>query len=263
MDKKEGSPKTEIKKGNDIKTRAISFKNAFVKYCYENRILDGSLTEQNVAIISYLLGFVGGVCFLLSFNKKYGNFFTFITWLSIYHNMEFISTATFKREICSIDSYLLNHSGAYHFAMASGIVEYWIERLIFKDAAWKGFNIISVIGLLLVIAGQYMRSAGMFTCKSNFSHHIEVEKRSDHVLVKTGIYKYLRHPSYTGFFYWGIGTQLLLMNPLSFIGYAVVLFRFFKSRIEYEEKLLVDFFGNEYVEYRKTSKVFRKFSRYT
>jgi len=68
--------------------------------------------------------------------------------------------------------------------------------------------------------------------------------------------RYLRHPSYTGFFYWGIGTQLLLMNPVSVIGYAIVLFRFFKSRIEYEEKFLIDFFGNEYIEYRKTSKVY-------
>jgi len=252
MDKKDEA----IKKGNDIKAKAKSFKNAFVKYCYENRIMDGSLNEQNVAIISYFLGLVGGICVFLSFNIKYGNFFIFIAWLSVYHNMEFISTATFKREVCSIDSYLLNHSGAYHLAMGVGMIEYWIERLIFKDAAWKGFNFISIIGLLLVIAGQFTRSAAMFTCKSNFSHLIEEEKRPQHVLVKTGIYKYLRHPSYTGFFYWGIGTQLLLMNPISVIGYAIVLFRFFKERIEYEEKLLIDFFGNEYVEYRKTSKVY-------
>ena len=99
MDKKNEA----IKKGNDVKTKAISFKNAFVKYCYENRIMEGSLNEQNVAIISYLLGLVGGICALLSFNKTYGNFFTFVTCLSIYHNMEFISTATFKREVCSID----------------------------------------------------------------------------------------------------------------------------------------------------------------
>jgi len=256
MDKEENTPKTEIKNGADIKTRAINFKKAFVKYCHENKILDDSLSEQNVAVISYILGLVGGISFILSFNKKYGNFFTFITWLSVFHNMEFVSTATFKREVCSIDSYLLNHSDAYHFAMGAGMVEYWIERLIFKNAAWKGYNILSGIGLILVIIGQYLRSAGMFTCGSNFSHHIEVEKRSDHVLVKTGIYKYLRHPAYTGFFYWGIGTQLLLMNPFSFIGYLIVLYRFFRDRISYEEGLLVDFFGKEYVEYRKTAKVY-------
>ena len=99
MDKKDEA----IKKGNDVKAKAISFKKAFVKYCYENRIMEGSLNEQNVAIISYLLGLVGGISVLLSFNKVYGNFFIFIAFLSIYHNMEFISTATFKREVCSID----------------------------------------------------------------------------------------------------------------------------------------------------------------
>jgi protein-S-isoprenylcysteine O-methyltransferase len=253
---KQTETKEKSQQQPDFKTRAISFKKSFIKYCYENKILDGTLNEQNVSLISYGLGIVGGICFILSFNKKYGNFFAFIFWLTLYHNMEFVSTATFKREVCSIDSYLLNHSDAYHLAMGVGMFEYWIERLIFKNAAWKGFNIISIIGLLLVIAGQYTRTAAMFTCKSNFSHVIEEEKRPQHVLVKNGIYKYLRHPSYTGFFYWGIGTQLLLMNPISVVGYAVVLFRFFKERISYEENLLVDFFGNEYIEYRKTAKVY-------
>ncbi|ORX87667.1 farnesyl cysteine-carboxyl methyltransferase, mediates the carboxyl methylation step during C-termin [Anaeromyces robustus] len=251
--------KEEKKEENNIKNNKIdiqSIKRSVVKYCYENKILEGTLNPQNVAVISYILGLVGGICFILIFNKKYGNFFCFIFFLSIYHNMEFVSTAAFKREVCSIDSYLLNHSGAYHFAMGAGMVEYWVERLIFKNAGWKGFNVISIIGLILTIAGQIIRSTAMFTCKSNFSHHIEEYKRPEHVLVKTGIYKYLRHPSYTGFFYWGIGCQMLLMNPISFIGYLVVLYRFFNERIQYEEDLLVDFFGDEYVEYRKTSKVY-------
>jgi len=43
-------------------------------------------------------------------------------------------------------AYLLNHSDAYHLAMGIGMTEYWIERLIFRNASWKGFNIISIIG---------------------------------------------------------------------------------------------------------------------
>jgi len=254
-DKKE-KVKSEKKEVTDVKAKIRSFKSAVIKYCYENKILDGSLTLHNSAIISYILGIVGGLCFILTFNKKYGNFFAFVSWLSLFHNMEFVSTAAFKREVCSIDSYLLNHSTGYHLAMAAGMAEYWVERLYFKDAAWKGFNFVSCIGLLLVIAGQLTRSTAMFTCKSNFSHHIEEVKRPQHILVKNGIYKYLRHPAYTGFFYWGVGTQILLMNPISLIGYAVVLYRFFRDRISHEEKLLVDFFGNDYVEYRKTSKVY-------
>ena len=60
----------------------------------------------------------------------------------------------------------------------------------------------------------------------------------------------LRHPSYFGFFWWGIGTQLVCGNTLCLAGYAVVLWRFFSRRIEGEEGLLVRFFGDEYVRYR-------------
>ena len=40
-----------------------------------------------------------------------------------------------------------------------------------------------------------------------------------------------RHPSYAGFFYYSIGTQIALQNPLSAIGYTLVLYRFFSRRI--------------------------------
>jgi len=35
--------------------------------------------------------------------------------------------------------------------MGAGMVEYWIERLIFKNAAWKGYNILSGIGNVILV----------------------------------------------------------------------------------------------------------------
>lgn len=40
-------------------------------------------------------------------------------------------------------------------------------------------------------------------------------------------------------------------NPLSIAIFIIVLYKFFKGRILYEETLLILFFGEEYVEYRK------------
>jgi protein-S-isoprenylcysteine O-methyltransferase len=40
-------------------------------------------------------------------------------------------------------------------------------------------------------------------------------------------------------------------NVVSFVGYAVVLWRFFRVRIAREEELLVGFFGPEYADYRR------------
>lgn len=92
-----------------------------------------------------------------------------------------------------------------------------------------------------------------------------------------------RHPSYMGWFWWSIGTQLLLCNPIvcarvcaharlmrfapyghptacirahcstrppqATVGYAAASWQFFADRIPYEEETLHDFFGAEYAEY--------------
>jgi len=67
---------------------------------------------------------------------------------------------------------------------------------------------------------------------------------------------YHRYGSYYfGYFWWGLGTQIVMGNPVCFVGYAVVLWRFFERRIGGEEELLVSFFGDEYVHYRKRTMV--------
>lgn len=45
----------------------------------------------------------------------------------------------------------------------------------------------------------------------------------------------------------------MMGNMLCSVGYAFVLWRFFNARIKGEEALLVRFFGDEYVQYRKKS----------
>ena len=60
----------------------------------------------------------------------------------------------------------------------------------------------------------------MATASTNFSHKIEERKREEHALVTHGIYAYLRHPAYFGFFWWSIGTQVLLGNPIAVLAYT-------------------------------------------
>ena len=46
---------------------------------------------------------------------------------------------------------------------------------------------------------------------------------------------------------------MLLANPLALLAYAGATFHFFWDRIPYEEELLVQFFGDSYIQYRKRS----------
>eukprot|EP00485_Elphidium_margaritaceum_P002969 CAMPEP_0202707762 /NCGR_PEP_ID=MMETSP1385-20130828/20054_1 /ASSEMBLY_ACC=CAM_ASM_000861 /TAXON_ID=933848 /ORGANISM="Elphidium margaritaceum" /LENGTH=106 /DNA_ID=CAMNT_0049366547 /DNA_START=469 /DNA_END=789 /DNA_ORIENTATION=- len=100
-----------------------------------------------------------------------------------------------------------------------------------------------------------MRSCAQFTAGANFTHLVANQKQPQHQLIKHGIYATLRHPSYCAYFYWAIGTQILLGNPVCAVAYALVTWKFFQTRIEYEEHFLCKFFKDEYEEYRKMTYV--------
>lgn len=86
-------------------------------------------------------------------------------------------------------------------------------------------------GLGIALASQYVRSLAMITAASNFSHLIQLKKAPEHSLVRSGIYAWSRHPSYFAFFYWALGTQIFIGNPVSFVAFFVILYRFFSGRI--------------------------------
>ncbi|KAL4879058.1 Isoprenylcysteine carboxyl methyltransferase family-domain-containing protein [Aspergillus karnatakaensis] len=187
----------------------------------------------------------------------------FLASLSLFHFLEFYTTATFNTRAADVSSFLLSSNGAaYNIAHSSAALECLISYYIYPENSYSaltapiaGLKIQVVIGLFLIILGQVVRSLAMAQAGSNFNHLVQVERKDGHMLVTTGIYAWLRHPSYFGFFWWGLGTQLVLGNVVCFVGYAVVLWRFFDQRIRREEKFLIAFFGDEYVEYRKRTQV--------
>jgi protein-S-isoprenylcysteine O-methyltransferase len=103
----------------------------------------------------------------------------------------------------------------------------------------------------MVAIGQIFRSLAMIQAADNFAHQISTNKAPEHKLVTQGVYSLSRHPSYFGFFYWSIGTQVLLGNPISAVLFTFILWRFFHRRIQREEVYLVKFFGKDYEDYRK------------
>ncbi|CAK9818269.1 Protein-S-isoprenylcysteine O-methyltransferase [Anthophora quadrimaculata] len=138
---------------------------------------------------------------------------------------------------------------AYGVAACSSWIEFIVERQYFP--AMKEPSPISYFGLMLCISGELLRKLAMFTAKHNFNHVVQSEKRDNHELVTHGVYKLCRHPSYVGWFYWSIGTQLILQNPFCLLAYTVASWKFFYDRVLIEEITLLNFFGQDYVEYQK------------
>lgn len=186
--------------------------------------------------------------------------------LSGFHFSEFLAIAWCNVGTLSVSSFILNHSTGYWIALAASWVEFVMEVYflpgeffvqIFKPlltvlfSATKTVKFISWIGLASCLAGECLRKAAMITASTNFNHLVQVEKEDSHQLITHGVYSWCRHPSYLGWFIWSIGTQLLLMNPICTIAYAVVSWCFFKERIIMEECYLLGFFQKEYAEYQE------------
>lgn len=165
----------------------------------------------------------------------------FLCALSLFHLLEYAVTATYNPHFATTSAFLLNNGRAYNMAHCLAFVECGLH-LRFRSSfwfggdgdvmAWAGAG--TALGFVLMLVGQAVRTAAMVTAGSNFNHIVQSEKRKGHVLVTGGVYAWLRHPSYFGFFWWGLGTQLVLGNVVCLVGYAVVLWRFFRRRIESE-----------------------------
>ncbi|KAH3817929.1 protein-S-isoprenylcysteine O-methyltransferase-like [Dreissena polymorpha] len=173
----------------------------------------------------------------------------YFTALSIFHWSEYFTMAVTNPRSLALESYLLDHSKEYAVAAVASWVEFTVEW--FLAPGLKQFRYISLLGLSFVISGEVVRKLSMITASTNFNHYVQYRKQRDHQLVTHGIYSLCRHPSYVGWFLWSIGTQIILCNPVCLIGYTIVSWRFFNERIYEEEIALLNFFGEDYLDYQR------------
>ncbi|OJD18375.1 hypothetical protein AJ78_01619 [Emergomyces pasteurianus Ep9510] len=228
----------------------------------------GKKSLAGVSVRSFALGQIFGLCtiltlLLLKLSNPLWRAPFFLISLSLFHFLEYYITARYSTPYASISAFLLSSNGAaYNLAHTSALAECLLSRLALPEGyvrrtslVFGGVKLQIGLGLVLIAVGQVVRSLAMVQAGTNFTHTVQSRRREGHTLVKDGIYSILRHPSYFGFFWWGLGTQLVLGNVLCFFAYAIVLWKFFSSRIKREEKFLISFFDKEYIEYRESTRV--------
>lgn len=214
-------------------------------------LIFASYPERN----HYLIGLSLSVIFSFSFsmifftNSIYYPLYLYFITLCIYHYTEFFSVLLYHFKKLNCEYFLINQSLSWIIATIISFIETILETYYFNK--YKKIKIFFIIGLIMTIIGQIFRIGGIYTGKKNFTHKISYEKKKEHKLVKNGVFALTRHPSYFGFYLWSIGIEIMCCNPICFIGFTFILFYFFKNRILLEEKLLIQFFGEEYLEYKK------------
>ncbi len=108
------------------------------------------------------------------------------------------------------------------------------------------------LGLALSALGLAVRFVAIRTLGKFFSHELKVV--SGHRIVEEGLYRYLRHPSYTGFGLILVGLPLMLGSWYGFWAIVMLVVVGFSIRIWWEERVLVEHFGDAYRAYQKRTK---------
>jgi protein-S-isoprenylcysteine O-methyltransferase Ste14 len=110
------------------------------------------------------------------------------------------------------------------------------------------------VGLSVILLGMILRFVSIVQLGRLFT--VVVTIRKDHRIKKDGLYSILRHPSYAGSLLSFLGFGLSLNNWLGLAISFIPVFAVFIYRMNVEEKMLTEQFGEEYTEYMKhTSRI--------
>jgi protein-S-isoprenylcysteine O-methyltransferase Ste14 len=115
---------------------------------------------------------------------------------------------------------------------------------------WPESDLLRYAGLACVVVGAGVRVAATAQLGPLFSTFVAIQK--DHHLVTTGLYRWVRHPIYTGSFIAAIGIFLVFRSKLVWMATPLYLAGTL-WRIHDEEMLMCEAFGEAYRQYQARS----------
>lgn len=146
------------------------------------------------------------------------------------------------------------------------LAQYWgpliIAMLLLGPGDWFGHtwlrekfishsDLVGVIGLFICIAGAVIACWARYMLGRNWS--VSVQRKEEHELIQSGIYKVIRHPIYTGLLLLFIGNGLIVGDYRAFLAVLIVFVSFW-FKLKKEEVLLTETFGDRYVQYMNRTK---------
>jgi protein-S-isoprenylcysteine O-methyltransferase Ste14 len=121
----------------------------------------------------------------------------------------------------------------------------------------RGEKVWFVAGLVTVLAGSLLRRHCWRMLGKHFTG--DVKASADQPLVEQGLYRWVRHPSYTGGMLMYVGTGLALTNWLSVLIIGLAGGAAYLYRVRVEEHALQANLGGRYQQYMRRTKRFVPF----
>ena len=108
-------------------------------------------------------------------------------------------------------------------------------------------NLMFWVGIALILTGIVFRAAAILTLRRYFTVQVTID--AQHELIDRGLYRWIRHPSYTGALISFIGLGFAFGSWLSLGIIVVAALIGFAYRIRVEEEALISHFGDRYRSY--------------
>jgi protein-S-isoprenylcysteine O-methyltransferase len=112
-------------------------------------------------------------------------------------------------------------------------------------------------GMLLIVVGLIIRWVAILTLKESFTVDIAISPGQR--IIDRGIYRFIRHPSYTGSLASFLGLAITFANWLSILVIIIPITGAFLYRVRIEEAALHQAFGEEYAGYARRTRRFVPF----
>lgn len=115
----------------------------------------------------------------------------------------------------------------------------------------KSSNILGIIGLIFCFTGAFIACWARYVLGKNWS--LSIQKKEDHQLIQTGLYKYIRHPIYTGLLLLFTGNAIIIAEYRIIPAILIIFFSFW-FKLKKEESLMIKTFGDDYHRYMANTK---------
>ncbi|WP_026087562.1 protein-S-isoprenylcysteine O-methyltransferase [Chlorogloeopsis fritschii] len=123
----------------------------------------------------------------------------------------------------------------------------WLNSVNYQLPIWA-----NVLGIAALMLSLWLFWRSHHDLGKNWSSTLQI--REGHTLTTNGVYQNIRHPMYASVLLLCVAQALLLPNWIAglsgFIGFSIA----YATRVNQEEQMLLDRFGDEYEAYRQSTK---------
>ena len=129
------------------------------------------------------------------------------------------------------------------------LVAMW-DFIQLQKAIWT-LGLLNGLGLAVFVGGTVLRQVGKRTLGRSYSYGLRTLK--DQKLIQHGVYRHIRHPITLAAIIYTPAIPLVLSSLYGFLVMLGIV-PLFLYRIGIEEKMLIEKFGPEYIQYMKRTK---------